>query len=50
MVSSHVNSKESAHKFQWPTLGALFVGPLTRGRTISWIKRLEIAEDAAKGS
>jgi hypothetical protein len=24
-------------------------GPLKQGRSISWIKRLEIAEDAAKG-
>ncbi|KAH0995693.1 hypothetical protein GBA52_019557 [Prunus armeniaca] len=27
----------------------LFVGPLTREQSINWIKRLEIAEDAAKG-
>lgn len=25
------------------------LGPLTREQSISWIKRLEIAEDAAKG-
>lgn len=28
----------------------MLVGALTRGRSITWIKRLEIAEDAAKGS
>lgn len=27
----------------------VFLGPLTRERSISWIKRLEIAEDAARG-
>lgn len=26
-----------------------FVGPLTHEQRINWIKRLEIAEDAAKG-
>lgn len=27
----------------------LLLGPLTRGRSINWIKRLEIAKDSAKG-
>ena len=27
----------------------LCTAPLTRGKTISWIKRLQIAEDAARG-
>ncbi|KDP29068.1 hypothetical protein JCGZ_16457 [Jatropha curcas] len=31
------------------TLKEHLYGPLTRGRNINWIKRLEIAEDAAKG-
>ncbi|KAJ7977016.1 Kinase-like protein [Quillaja saponaria] len=31
------------------TLKEHLYGPLTRGRSINWIKRLEIAEDAAKG-
>ncbi|KAI4349201.1 hypothetical protein L6164_009823 [Bauhinia variegata] len=31
------------------TLKEHLYGPLTRGRSISWIKRLEIAEDSAKG-
>ncbi|XP_057999534.1 probable LRR receptor-like serine/threonine-protein kinase At1g67720 isoform X2 [Hevea brasiliensis] len=31
------------------TLKEHLYGPLTRGKSINWIKRLEIAEDAAKG-
>lgn len=31
------------------TLKEHLYGPLTRGRSINWIKRLEIAEDSAKG-
>ncbi|PON32472.1 Mitogen-activated protein kinase kinase kinase [Parasponia andersonii] len=31
------------------TLKEHLYGPLTRGRSINWIKRLEVAEDAAKG-
>jgi hypothetical protein len=31
------------------TISYTLAGPLKRGKSINWIKRLEIAEDAAKG-
>lgn len=47
MVSLHdfnLRAEASVLKFV-----VLLAGPLTHGRSINWIKRLQIAEDAAKG-
>ena len=48
MVSPHdLNHGAEIHMFS--NYVKLLVGPLVHGRSINWIKRLEIAEDAAKG-
>jgi hypothetical protein len=35
--------------FECSTVYKFLIGPLTREQSINWIKRLEVAEDAAKG-
>lgn len=49
MVSSFVLKSTCISLDGMANFCVTFIGPLTRGQSINWIKRLEIAEDAAKG-
>lgn len=49
MVSIHLLSAKEVNLIIMADKILYLLGPLTRERSMSWIKRLEIAEDAARG-